>query len=68
MDLQEFKGKMVGPQPTLFTPFKANDVFEVDHDAIRQNLRYLINNGIKTVISTGSIGEFSSVNGRCSRT
>lgn len=61
MEPQEFKERLNGPQPTLFTPFKADDVFEVDHDAIRQNLRYLIKAGIQIVIATGSIGEFSSL-------
>lgn len=61
MEPNELKEKLRGPLPVLFTPFKADDVFEVDHDAIRQNLRHLINAGIKIVVTTGSNGEFSSL-------
>lgn len=61
MEPQEFKERLKGSLPVLFTPFKADDVFEVDYDAIRQNLRYLIKAGIQIVVTTGSNGEFSSL-------
>ncbi|MFC1992301.1 dihydrodipicolinate synthase family protein [Chloroflexota bacterium] len=61
MELEKFKESLKGPIPTLLTPFKKDNIFEVDHDAIRQNLRYLIDAGIKTVMTTGSNGEFSSL-------
>lgn len=60
MKPEEFQAKLVGVQSVLFTPFKPES-FEVDHDAIRSNLRYLIKAGIKNVITTGSGGEFSSL-------
>jgi 4-hydroxy-tetrahydrodipicolinate synthase len=61
MEPKELQEKLKGPFAVLFTPFKADDINEVDHDAIRQNLRYLINAGIKVVVTTGSNGEFSSL-------
>lgn len=61
MEPRELQARLKGPLPVLFTPYKADNVFEVDHDAIRQNLRYLIDAGIKIVVTTGSNGEFSSL-------
>ena len=60
MKPEEFKERLNGPIVVLFTPFKPGD-FEVDYEAIRQNLRYLIKAGIKNVVTTGSGGEFSSL-------
>ena len=61
MKPEEFQAKLQGVHSVLFTPFKDANVFEVDHDAIRSNLRYLLNAGIQVVITTGSGGEFSSL-------
>lgn len=60
MKPEEFKVRLKGPIMVLFTPFKPGD-FEVDYEAIRQNLRYLIRAGVKVVVTTGSGGEFSSL-------
>ena len=61
MEPKELQEKLNGPLPVMFTPFKADNIYEVDHDALSQNLRYLINAGIKIVVTTGSNGEFSSL-------
>jgi len=61
MKPEEFQAKLPGVHFVMFTPFKDENVFEVDHDAIRSNLRYLLNAGAQIVIATGSGGEFSSL-------
>jgi 4-hydroxy-tetrahydrodipicolinate synthase len=61
MKPEELQEQLKGPLPVMFTPFKKDNINEVDHDALRRNLRYLIAAGIKIVVTTGSNGEFSSL-------
>ncbi len=45
-----------GPYMHLFTCYKPDNVWEVDHEAMRSNLRYMIRNGAKVVDATGGVG------------
>lgn len=50
-----------GPWMHLLTSYKPDNVWEVDHEAMRLNLRYMIENGAKVVDCGGTAGEWGFV-------
>jgi 4-hydroxy-tetrahydrodipicolinate synthase len=61
MKPQEFQASLKGVICEVTTPFKENDPFEIDYDALKSNLRFLIKNGIKAVALTANGGECASL-------
>ena len=57
MKPEEFQAGLNGVICEAFTPYKADNPWEVDHDALRQNLKFLIKNGVRSVTLTSNGGE-----------
>ena len=59
MEVEELKERLRGVFTTTVTPFKED--LSLDEDGIRENIRYLVKNGVDAIFPAGSIGEFSSL-------
>lgn len=59
MKPEVFLEKLRGPYMHLNTSFRSDNVWEVDHEAMRSNLNYMINNGATVVDATASAGEYN---------
>lgn len=56
MDASELKEKYVGVQVVMVTPFKRD--YSLDEDGLRDNVHFLLKNGVHVLHPTGSTGEF----------
>lgn len=43
------------------TPFRADDLFAIDHDALASNLRFLVDGGVSVIAVGGGTGEVDSL-------
>lgn len=59
MDPDEFREKCKGVLTLIPTAFKKN--YELDLEALREHVRFLVDNRVNAVIPAGSTGEFSSM-------
>ena len=63
MNFEECKEKIVGPYVALITPFNAD--YTLDLEGLRENVRFLMKNGIKEgkgmLLAAGAGGEFPSL-------
>ena len=59
MEPNKLRERMRGVFALLVTPFKDN--LDLDLEGLRQNVDFLIENGVPGLIPTGSTGEFSSL-------
>src|SRR3954447_26620845 len=58
-DLQTLKNHLRGVISFPVTPFKAN--YDLDLDALRHNVNWLVGRGIKTLVAAGGTGELYSL-------
>ena len=56
MDPLELKEKYVGVQVVMVTPFKKD--YSLDEDGLKENVHFLLENGVHVLHPTGSTGEF----------
>lgn len=54
---EEFQSRLNGAICLMLTPFRGRNMWNVDHEAIRQNLRFLIKHKVRAVALTDVDGE-----------
>ncbi|UCC74263.1 MAG: dihydrodipicolinate synthase family protein [Gemmatimonadota bacterium] len=57
----ELKEKLINVHTYAITPFKADDLLQLDLDAFARNLTFLVERGIKVVAVGGGTGEFEAL-------
>jgi dihydrodipicolinate synthase/N-acetylneuraminate lyase len=57
----ELKEKLINVHTYAITPFKADDLLQLDLDAFARNVTFLVERGIKVVAVGGGTGEFEAL-------
>ena len=57
----ELKARLRNIHTYVVTPFQAQDLLQVDTDALRRNLRFLVDKGVRVVAMGGGTGEFEAL-------
>ena len=57
----ELKERLINVHTYAVTPFKADDLYQVDHEAFARNLEFLVSSGMKVVAIGGGTGEFEAL-------
>lgn len=57
----ELKSRLRNVHTYVVTPFDQQNLFQVDTDALRRNLQFLLDNGIQVVALGGGTGEFEAL-------
>ncbi|HVP95254.1 MAG TPA: 4-hydroxy-tetrahydrodipicolinate synthase [Methanoregulaceae archaeon] len=50
-----------GVLPAIITPFKRNSTMEIDHEGLRSNIAFLLDQGIHGIVPCGSTGESATL-------
>ncbi len=57
----ELKFRLRNIHTYVVTPFRADDLLQVDTDALRSNLQFLVERGVRVVAMGGGTGEFEAL-------
>ena len=57
----ELRERLINVHTYAVTPFRGDDLLEVDHDAFARNVEFLVSRGMKVVAVGGGTGEFEAL-------
>ncbi|MBV7339938.1 dihydrodipicolinate synthase family protein [Chloroflexi bacterium TSY] len=61
MSSTKLRKQLINVHTYAVTPFKADNLYEVDHDAFAHNLEFLVARGVKVIAVSGGTGEFEAL-------
>ena len=57
----KLREQLINVHTYAVTPFKADNLYEVDHEAFARNLEFLVEHGVKVIAVGGGTGEFEAL-------